>query len=508
MSQAPAGWYPDPSGIPNAFRWWNGGFWTTALSASAGAPAPVNPAPAQPAGGQPAGAGSTGQGSTGTDFTPGQSAVQPGYGNQQHPGPDYEPAAWRLTPGSSPEYGPGGPLPPAHGSGGMSTRAIVAVFAGVFVAAVVAGGLYLALNNRGEPGPARPTTAQQTPGPASPTTLATPGQTPPATPGQTPEASPGQTPPATPGQTPTPGPTGGPTPQPAPPQQPFTQAHLEFVAPGAPWDEEQLTSLLGATVWQWQGFNVVTEKDYNPPGTEDWTAIMVSGTPSGDFGIENDPQKGLRAFSDWYKGSFFANSKVTVKQVSSKKITVDGQDAWQLVLDYSYSVTGLKATSERVTLVGLRTPDRRPRGVRCQHPEHQQRAEQVGDRRHQVAARGAVTQLGSNTDDAEPQGSGRHRRDPGGQQIGGRSGVDRLGGTVQPHSQPRHQGVPRRRGSGDRGRGVEQHHVAHRTDLAGQHASHHRGVVRGVAASQRRGRNRRDAEIRAGRAPRSASRRR
>lgn len=250
----------------------------------------------------------------------------------------------------------------------MSTRAIVAVFAGVFVAAVLAGGLYLMLNNRGEPGPTRPTTAQQSPDPASPTTLATPGQTPgqtpPATPGQTPEATPGQTPeatpgqspPATPGQTPAPGQTPGATPPPQPPQQPITQAHLEFDAPSAPWEEQPMNSLLGATVFQWQGFNMVTEKDYNPPDTNDWTAIMVSGTPSSDFGIQDNPEKGLRAFSDWYKGSFFAGAKVTVTQKSSKKVTVDGQAAWQLVVDYSYKVSGLKATSERVTMVGMRTP--------------------------------------------------------------------------------------------------------------------------------------------------------
>lgn len=364
MSQAPAGWYPDPSGIPNAFRWWNGAFWTTALSASAGAPAPVNPAPAQGAGG-PIGGQQSSAGSAGTDYTPGQSAVQSGSVGQPHPGPDYEPAAWRLTPGSSPEYGPGGPLPPAHGSGGMSTRAVVAVFAGVFVAAVLAGGLYLALNNRGEPGPPRPTTAQQPPGPASPTTLATPGQTPtpgqtaPATPGQTPEATPGQTPPATPGQTPSPTPgqtPGGPPPQPQPPQQPFSEAHFEFDEPGSPWEEEQLTGLLGATVWQWQGFSMTTEKDYDPPGTEDWRAIMISGTPSADFGIQDNPQKGLRAFSDWYRGSFFAGAEVKVTQKSSKKVTIDGEAAWQLVLDYSYKVPGLRATSERVTMVGMRTP--------------------------------------------------------------------------------------------------------------------------------------------------------
>lgn len=49
MSVAPRpGWYPDPAGTPELYRWWDGGDWTDAISESPRAPSPRLHSPARP----------------------------------------------------------------------------------------------------------------------------------------------------------------------------------------------------------------------------------------------------------------------------------------------------------------------------------------------------------------------------------------------------------------------------------------------------------------------------
>ena len=49
MSAAPRpGWYPDPAGTPELYRWWDGGGWTQAISESPRAPSPPTSVPAGP----------------------------------------------------------------------------------------------------------------------------------------------------------------------------------------------------------------------------------------------------------------------------------------------------------------------------------------------------------------------------------------------------------------------------------------------------------------------------
>lgn len=49
MSAAPRpGWYPDPAGTPELYRWWDGGGWTEAISESPRAPSPRLHSPARP----------------------------------------------------------------------------------------------------------------------------------------------------------------------------------------------------------------------------------------------------------------------------------------------------------------------------------------------------------------------------------------------------------------------------------------------------------------------------
>jgi hypothetical protein len=49
VSAAPRpGWYPDPAGTPELYRWWDGGDWTEAISESPRAPTPRLHSPARP----------------------------------------------------------------------------------------------------------------------------------------------------------------------------------------------------------------------------------------------------------------------------------------------------------------------------------------------------------------------------------------------------------------------------------------------------------------------------
>jgi len=49
VSAAPRpGWYPDPAGTPELYRWWDGGGWTEAISESPRAPSPRLHSPARP----------------------------------------------------------------------------------------------------------------------------------------------------------------------------------------------------------------------------------------------------------------------------------------------------------------------------------------------------------------------------------------------------------------------------------------------------------------------------
>ncbi len=48
MSTAPRpGWYPDPAGTPDLFRWWDGADWAEAISESPRAPSPPLHSPAR-----------------------------------------------------------------------------------------------------------------------------------------------------------------------------------------------------------------------------------------------------------------------------------------------------------------------------------------------------------------------------------------------------------------------------------------------------------------------------
>lgn len=324
MTAAP-GWYPDPSGIPNAFRWWDGGTWTTAISASAHAPDPIN---AQPAGGPAVDAGQ------------GTGASQPAGGisgtSESHPGPDFEPAPWSRIETQPQAYAP----IPAVASTGMKPWKIAVLFASVLAVVLVAGGIYLALRKGSEPAP--PTVAPQ---PTQPQFTPTPQPTPTQpTENPSPSTPPSQTPPSS--QTPQPSQT---------PQA--NQAHLVYTAPGGAWllsAAPPLPGTLAGSFPQYAAYAKVTQSNYNGTGSS-WVAMMDSLIPAPEWGVQTNQKTGLATMSKWYQASSFGGAALTSTTIMDKKVTVDGKSGWMLQQHYSYSIPGLESKGETGTFISVAT---------------------------------------------------------------------------------------------------------------------------------------------------------
>jgi hypothetical protein len=103
-SQAPAGWYPDPSGAPGQ-RWWDGGAWSTNVA----------PAPPQPVGSAAVPVGAVG------------SASMPVAGGQPTASP-------YMYPTGTPQGYPGGAGGRSRHHYSLYTLAVVAIYVVVAVA--------------------------------------------------------------------------------------------------------------------------------------------------------------------------------------------------------------------------------------------------------------------------------------------------------------------------------------------------------------------------------------
>jgi hypothetical protein len=247
-----AGWYPDPGGVPNLYRYWDGRAWTTQLSQ------------------QPGGA----------------------------PGGQSGPVSSSGPTGSAQP-----PAPPTKRSGRgwlIALLAVVVVVVGVLAVRGLSGVL------TGAPG--------------------LPGGDPSANVCPTPEAS------------------GTPTPQPndgrvhsGPLSYPMLPAPWE--APAAPENEVPF----GRDVLQQF---VQTEQT----STLRWgAAVMVGGLVAGDGFFA--PKDGAEIVLRCVTGTFYGDAEVTRHDTVSQSMTVDGHDAWIMESDLSFSIPGLKATNELLTVV-------------------------------------------------------------------------------------------------------------------------------------------------------------
>lgn len=84
--------------------------------------------------------------------------------------------------------------------------------------------------------------------------------------------------------------------------------------------------------------------------TMSWgAAVMVGELVAGDGFFE--PKDGAEIVLKCVTGTFYGDAEVTRNDTVSKAMTVDGHQAWIMESDLSFSITGLEATNELLTVV-------------------------------------------------------------------------------------------------------------------------------------------------------------
>jgi hypothetical protein len=239
------GWYPDPGGVPNLYRYWDGQAWTNQLTSQPGGPSPAPPEQA----GQPAGA-------------------------------------------------------PTKRSGRGWLIALIAIAIAVVVVVVLAV--------RGLSGGLGGLTGS-------------PGGDPSADVCPKPEAD------------------SSPTPQPADGR--VHSGPLSYPMLPSPWGAPQSTNEVPFGRDVKQQF-VQTEKT----ATLSWgAAVMVGELVAGDGFFA--PKDGAEIVLRCVTGTFYGNAEVTRHDTKSQAVSVDGHDGWLMESDLSFSIPGLEATNELLTVV-------------------------------------------------------------------------------------------------------------------------------------------------------------
>ncbi|MEQ7007262.1 DUF2510 domain-containing protein [Actinopolymorpha sp. B17G11] len=296
MTARGPGWYADPAGTPDGFRWWDGTRWTDVLTSDAGSPPP---------GGIPA-----------PGFAP-PGAVPPPPGA---PGPGYLPydgAAARPRDGADPDTEILSADLESTDRGRRLTAALAAL------ALVAAGVTYLAFFRGGDEAERATPAATQDQSPSRPATPApAPG-----------DVAPGDE--TTPDSDAVPDPTevpGGP--------------RLEFTALPRPWTADPAAAnILTAGQAQTQ----VTEREYND--RDNWVALLATGAASREWYDRDDLEGSAKSASDWFADEGFTGAEVAQRTRSGRAFRVDGRPAYLLEQHFTYRIDGLESRGEAVTLV-------------------------------------------------------------------------------------------------------------------------------------------------------------
>ncbi|SDR78054.1 Protein of unknown function [Friedmanniella luteola] len=291
---AQAGWYPDPGGGQDLYRYWDGRAWSAATSPNPSAPAPAQglvnapaPASAQPLGAQPG---------TGTGYGSGQA-----YGGGHTGGSGAGPGAGYATSGAAghayPQYQQTARKrsPLGWWLAGAAVVVVLVVLAVVAVrAATGSGGGFSPI-----PG-----------GQGSQNACPTPEENPTATP----DPADGRV-------------HGGP---------------VSYPRLGAPWSPPEYDDRVpfGTDTKVQQ---ITVEAEYQPRSS--WVAsILVAELQAGDGFFS--PEQGSQVVVKCILGAFYGDAPVTSEVKVNQQATIDGHDAWVVESQLSFEIDGLQTKGE------------------------------------------------------------------------------------------------------------------------------------------------------------------
>ncbi|CAA9327622.1 MAG: hypothetical protein AVDCRST_MAG48-2974 [uncultured Friedmanniella sp.] len=296
---AQAGWYPDPGGGQDLYRYWDGRAWSAATSPHPGAPPPAqglvgSPAAAQPLGAQPGYGYGTGQ-TTGTTSgqVPGHGSGGPAYGGTGY-------GAGGPSSGAGSAYAAYQQVPRRRGAVGwwLAGAAVLVVLVVLAVVAVRAA--------TGAGGGLSPLPGGQGSQNACPT----------------PEENPTMSPDPADGRV-----HGGP---------------VSYPRLGAPWSAPEYDDRVPfGTDTQVQ--QITVEPNYNPGAS--WVAsVLVAELQAGDGFFS--PEQGSQVVVKCILGAFYGNAPVTSDVKVNEAATIDGRDAWIVESQLSFDIPNLETKGE------------------------------------------------------------------------------------------------------------------------------------------------------------------
>lgn len=290
---AQAGWYPDPGGVPNLYRYWDGRTWSAATSAN-----PQQPPPPQGLGQSPGPSG------PGAQPTAGQNPYA-------QTGPGQQPYQQGGSPQGGYTYGytQGQPGAYANYQTAQKKRSPVGwwIAAAALVVVIVVVGV-LAVRAITRSGTLPGGTTSQPSQDVCPTSSAAPSA-------NTPDPNDGRV-------------HGGP---------------VSYPLLGAPWSAPKGDDRVpfGRDAKQQ---DVMDQQNYDGAGSSWVSSILVAELMAGDGFFS--PEQGARIVVRCILGTFYGNATVESNVTVDKATKIDGHDAWLIESQLSFDIPGLKAKGE------------------------------------------------------------------------------------------------------------------------------------------------------------------